>query len=80
MVRRRLAAILEPKKRNFGDPFPVLPPDELNYYERRAEAEIALAQQAGHARAVQAHYELASAYLDRIHGEAPTGEPDRLTA
>ncbi|HEX8527112.1 hypothetical protein [Allosphingosinicella sp.] len=46
-------------------------PDETAYWERRAEAEIALAQAAPHARAVRAHYELASAYLDRIHGEAP---------
>lgn len=45
--------------------------EEQEYYERRAEAEIALAQQARHRSAVQAHYELASAYLDRIHGEAP---------
>ena len=45
--------------------------DELNYYERRAEAEIELAQRARHRRAVQAHYELASAYLDRIHGDTP---------
>lgn len=45
-------------------------PDELAYFERRAEAEIALAQEARHARAVKAHYELASAYLDRIHGSA----------
>jgi hypothetical protein len=44
--------------------------DEADYYERRAEMEIALAQQARHRRAVQAHYELASAYLDRIHGKA----------
>ena len=58
----------------------MVPSDELNYYERRAEAEIALAQQAEHARAVQAHYELASAYLDRIHGDSPSAEPNGLTA
>jgi hypothetical protein len=45
--------------------------EEQQYYERRAEAEIALAQQARHGAAVRAHYELASAYLDRIHGESP---------
>ena len=45
--------------------------EEQEYYERRAEAELELAQAAEHRRAVQAHYELASAYLDRIHGEAP---------
>ena len=53
-------------------------PDELHYYESRAEAEIALAQRAEHARAVQAHYELASAYLERIHGESPSPAPNRL--
>ena len=49
--------------------------DELAYYERRAEAEIALAQQARHARAVKAHYELAAAYLERIHGGNPGAGP-----
>lgn len=44
---------------------------DVNYYQQRAEAEIELAQRARHRRAVQAHYELASAYLDRIHGDAP---------
>jgi len=44
-------------------------PEEEAYYERRAEAEIALAQKAQHTRAVKAHYELASAYLDRIHAQ-----------
>jgi hypothetical protein len=48
-----------------------MPQDDLSYYERRAEAEIALAQQAKHRRAVQAHYEMASAYLDLIHGDSP---------
>jgi hypothetical protein len=45
--------------------------EERDYLEHRAEAEIRLAQQARHQRAVQAHYELASAYLDRLHGETP---------
>lgn len=45
--------------------------EEREYFERRAEAEIELAQSAEHRRAVQAHYELAAAYLDRIHGDAP---------
>jgi hypothetical protein len=47
---------------------------DFNYYEQRAEAEIALAQRAEDRRAVQAHYQLASHYLDRIYGE---GEPAR---
>jgi hypothetical protein len=45
--------------------------EEQEYFERRAEAELMLAQAAEHKRAVQAHYELASAYLDRIHGDEP---------
>ena len=45
--------------------------DDLDYYEQRAETEIELAQRAEDARAVQAHYELASAYLDRIHSGHP---------
>jgi hypothetical protein len=53
-------------------------PDEMAYLESRAEAEIALAQRAAHARAVKAHYELASAYLDRIHGDAPAAGPNAL--
>ena len=43
--------------------------EDLHYYERRAEAEIALAQRAEDTRAVQAHYQLASHYLDRIYGQ-----------
>jgi hypothetical protein len=44
--------------------------DDLDYFEQRAEAEIELAQRAADTKAVQAHYELATLYLDRIHGEA----------
>ena len=47
--------------------------DDLDYFQRRAEAEIELAQRAQHRRVVQAHYELASAYLDRIHAETSDG-------
>ena len=38
------------------------------------------AQQADHAHVVKAHYELASAYLDRIHGDAPRSDPNFLEA
>ena len=54
--------------------------DDMEYLERRAEAEIALAQRAGDARAVQAHYELASAYLDRIYGDDPQPDANPLNA
>ena len=52
--------------------------DDLEDYERRAEQEIELAQRSGHARAVNAHYRLASAYLDLIHGDYPRPEPNSL--
>ena len=52
--------------------------DDLEYYERRAEQEIELAQRAGHVGAVRAHYELASAYLEIIHGEEPEVESSAL--
>lgn len=44
--------------------------EDVNYYEQRAETEIELAQRSGNTKAVQAHYELASAYLDKIYGDA----------
>ena len=56
---------------NNGVRTPEMSQDDRDYFERRAEAEIELAQRARHKAAVQAHYELASAYLDRIHGEEP---------
>jgi len=43
--------------------------DDFDYLEQRAEEEISLAQVATDPRVVQAHYQLANAYLDRIHGE-----------
>ena len=52
--------------------------DEQEYYQQRAEVEITLAQQAIDARVVQAHYEIASAYLDRVHGETPKSPPGPL--
>jgi hypothetical protein len=47
---------------------------DCEYYEQRAEAEIAMAQRAEDSRAVQAHYELANSYLDKIYGEVPAAE------
>jgi hypothetical protein len=54
--------------------------DDVEYFERRAEAELELARSASHQRVVQAHYELASAYLDRIHGEELRRAPNFLNA
>jgi hypothetical protein len=54
--------------------------DDVTYFQRRAEDEIEAAQRASHSKAVQAHYSLASAYLDRIHGDSPQSAPNFLTA
>ena len=43
--------------------------DEKSYFQRRAEAEIALAQQAAHPDACRSHYLLAGYYLDIVHNE-----------
>ena len=48
--------------------------EDVDYFQQRAEAEIELAQRAENSRVVQAHYQLASAYLDRIHGDTPRSE------
>ena len=52
--------------------------DDVEYFERRAEAELELARAASHRKVVQAHYELASAYLDRIHGAGLRRSPNAL--
>ena len=48
--------------------------EDVDYFQQRAEAEIELAQRAENSRVVQAHYQLAAAYLDRIHGDTPRSE------
>lgn len=48
--------------------------EDATYFERRAETQIQLAQKSNDTRVVQAHYELASAYLDRIYGEEAVEE------
>ena len=45
--------------------------DEKDYYQQRAEAEIALAQRAEHPDACRSHYLLAGYYLDIVHNAAP---------
>lgn len=49
-------------------------PDTVEYFEHRAEDHVALAQKSMNSQAVQAHYELASAYLDRIYGDSELAE------
>ena len=48
---------------------------DAEYFEQRAETEIELAQRATDARVVQAHYELATQYLDRIYDEPSPQNP-----
>jgi hypothetical protein len=54
--------------------------EELSYWEQRAEEQIRLAQRASDTRVVQAHYELASAYLEMIFGLGEDGTPPRAKA
>ena len=49
---------------------------DRDYFYRRAEQEIAVAQAARCERLVRFHYQLASLYLDRVYGEA--GDPRAL--
>lgn len=50
--------------------------DEKDYFQQRAEAEIALAQKAEHPDACRSHYLLAGYYLDIVHNEAPAEPPE----
>jgi len=52
--------------------------DDKDYFERRAEAEIAMACGSGETVAVQAHYALACAYLDKIYSETELDQSDVL--
>ena len=51
-----------------------------DYYQERAETELELAQTAGHANAVRAHYLLAGYYLDRVHGDGAGTHADDAMA
>ena len=44
--------------------------DDREYYQHRAEQELALAQKADVPAVVAAHYKLAEKYLDRVDGAA----------
>ena len=81
--RERVGACRLPvslRKRNWGvqgsnsrKP-PGMSADDLAYYQRRAETELELAQRANDAKAVQVHYELATAYLEKVHAEEARAE------
>lgn len=67
---------------NDGAPRPVDAPEdfpenfEADYFERRAEQEVEMATRSTDNRAVQAHYDLATLYLDRIHPPATDPQTD----
>ncbi|MBB3349876.1 hypothetical protein [Sphingomonas sp. BK069] len=44
--------------------------DDLAYFQKRAEAELVMAQRADNAKACNSHYELASRYLDLVQGSS----------
>ena len=48
--------------------------DDPDYFQKRAEAELELAQAAKHAAAVRAHYLMAGYYLDRVHNKEAQDE------
>jgi hypothetical protein len=50
---------------------------DTDYFYRRAETELKLAERATEGKVVEAHYKLAQHYLDRVYGE---GEIKRLEA
>ena len=52
--------------------------DDNSYYQIRAEQELVLAQAAEHPRAVLAHYQLASSYLERVKGNLAMKPPAPL--
>ena len=43
--------------------------EDRDYFYRRAETELHMAQAATVPEAVKAHYQLAGYYLDRVYGE-----------
>lgn len=50
---------------------------DADYFTRRAEEEVRLAQRATHPAGVAAHYSLSKAYLDRLHPDQKDNRHDR---
>lgn len=51
--------------------------DDLEYFQSRAEQEVAVAQEATNPRVVAAHYELAERYLELVsRAETPGGSAE----
>ncbi len=54
--------------------------DDKDYFYRRAEAELEMAQQTEVPQAVQAHYTMASLYLDKVYGDDAEGDGENESA
>jgi hypothetical protein len=54
--------------------------NEISYYQRRAEQELALAREADNPQAAYAHLALGNEYLERIRSSrfAPAAPPPRV--
>lgn len=52
--------------------------DDVDYLQRRAEQEVAQAQQATNSAAVEAHYKLAEQYLERLSRAKPAEKVSEL--
>lgn len=56
--------------------------DDATYFEQRAETQIELARKSTDKRAVQAHYDLANAYLDKVYSkdasEMASGDAEKV--
>lgn len=50
-------------------------PEDSAYFHRRAEVQLALAERAELPQVVSAHYQLASAYLDRATAQGGSSQP-----
>ena len=64
-----------------GEDVPTMPEAEIEYLTRRAAQQLVLAQRATLPAVTAAHYQLATAYLDRVAAStgsaSPTGPRDR---
>ncbi|WP_085809067.1 hypothetical protein [Sphingomonas sp. TZW2008] len=50
--------------------------DDKDYFYRRAELELEMAQRTEHPEAVKAHYTIASYYLDKVYNDTDEAAAD----
>lgn len=50
--------------------------DDKDYFYRRAELELEMAQRTEHPEAVKAHYTIASYYLDKVYNDVDEAAVD----